>query len=260
MMRPEARPTAVAGRFYPGDPSHLRTMIRRMLNKIEVPADEQLAPAYVVPHAGYRFSGPVAATVYARLERFAGKVDRVVILGPSHFARLEGCAGSPAGMWETPLGDLHTVDAPGLPADPVPHQREHSIEVQLPFIQTVLGDVRITPIAVGYTPAEEVADLIDATVADDPRTVVLCSTDFSHFHPDEVARDLDRRTAAAVCELDHERIDSGDACGVFALRGLVAWAARHKYLPRQLALRTSADSYGGNPNRVVGYPAFAVDA
>lgn len=259
MMRPEARPAAVAGRFYPGDAVQLRTMIRRMLDKIEVPADEPFAPAYVVPHAGYRFSGPVAAAVYARLGRFADRVDRVVILGPSHFVALEGCAGSPSGMWETPLGEVHTVDAPGLAADPAPHEREHSIEVQVPFLQEVLGKVRITPIAVGATRAEEVADVIDAAVGEDPRTLLLCSTDFSHYHPDDVARELDRRTAAAVLDCDPTRIKRGDACGIFGLRGLLVWAARHGYRPRQLDLRTSADTFG-NPERVVGYPAFAVDA
>lgn len=257
-MRPEARPAAVAGRFYPGDAVQLRTMIRRMLDKIDIPADEQFAPAYVVPHAGYRFSGPVAAHVYARLERFTDRIDRVVILGPSHFVPLEGCAGSPAGMWETPLGDIHTVDAPNLPADAAPHEREHSIEVQVPFLQEVLGKARITPIAVGATRAEAVADVIDAAVADDPRTIVLCSTDFSHFHPDEIAREIDRRTAAAVLALDPARVQRGDACGIFGLRGLLAWAARKGYRARQLDLRTSADTFG-NPERVVGYPAFAFD-
>ena len=251
------RQPAVAGRFYPGDATQLRTTIRRMLDRIDVPDGERLAPAYVVPHAGYRFSGPIAAHVYARLERFADGIDRVVILGPSHRVPLRGCAASPAPAWRTPLGDAELVPAPPeVAVDPAPHEHEHSIEVQVPFLQEVLGDVRITPIAVGVTPAEDVADVIDAVVG--PRTVVLCSTDFSHYLSAEEAREVDRRTAASVCALDPARIGVKDACGVFGLRGLLTWAARHKHTPRQLDLRNSADTYG-NPERVVGYPAFAVE-
>lgn len=253
------RPSAVAGRFYPGDPTQLRTAIRRMLARIELPGGEALAPAYVVPHAGYRFSGPVASHVYARLREHKGSVGRVVLIGPSHFARLEGVAASPAATWSTPLGTVMVTAVPeGIPADPEPHAKEHSLEVQIPFLQEVLGDVPVTPIAVGVSAAEDVADVLDAVVGGARDTIVLCSTDFSHYHPQDVARELDRRTAQAVCDLDYSRIKVGDACGVFALRGLVAWAARRGYLPKRLDLRNSGDTFG-NPERVVGYPAFAME-
>lgn len=255
------RPSAVAGRFYPADPTQLRTAIRRMLERVKVsPNGDPLAPAYVVPHAGYRFSGPVAAQVYARLRPHKGSVSRVVLIGPSHFARLEGVAASPAATWSTPLGTVKVTAPPkGVPVDAEPHVKEHSLEVQIPFLQEVLGDVTVTPIAVGVSAAEDIADTLDDVIGGpDAGAIVLCSTDFSHYHPQDVARELDRRTAQAVCDLDYSRIKVGDACGVFALRGMVAWAARRRLRPRRLDLRNSGDTFG-NPERVVGYPAFAME-
>jgi AmmeMemoRadiSam system protein B len=142
-------------------------------------------------------------------------------------------------------------------ADDGPHQREHSLEVQLPLLIRALGDVPVIPIAVGISPVDNIVETIEAaTTAGGPGTVLVCSTDFSHYHDHTTAQQLDRRTAQAVLDLDPDQIGVRDACGVFALRGVVGWARQHKLTPELLDLRTSADTQG-NPDRVVGYPAFA---
>ena len=236
-----------------------------MLDAVDVPEDDVLAAGYVVPHAGYRYSGPIAAHVYARLRKHADAIRRVVLVGPSHFVRLEGAAVPTVDNWMTPLGEV-SVDAdlrttvlnrPDVVADDAPHLREHSLEVQLPFLIRAIGERPVLPINVGISPVENTVDIIDAAVnAGGPGTVLLCSTDLSHYHDQETAQRLDRRTADAVLRLEPTQIGVRDACGVFALRGTVGWARRHGLTPRLLDLRTSADTQG-NPERVVGYPAFA---
>jgi MEMO1 family protein len=258
---------AVAGQFYPDDPGVLAADVDGMLDAVDVPAGDVLARAYVVPHAGYRYSGPTAAHVYARLRAHAAQVSRVVIVGPAHRVPLKGCAVSGADRWLTPLGavpvDGHAAAlAAGGQAvvDDEPHAPEHSIEVQLPFLQRALGNAAVLPIAVGTAPAEDVAATIAAAVALAPAgTVVLCSTDLSHYLPDEQARRQDQRTLAAVGELAPDRIGTRDACGVYALRGLLGWARRAGLVARLLVYATSAET-GGDPGRVVGYPAVALNS
>lgn len=259
------RQPAVAGTFYPRDPTTLGQLVDRLLAAVAVPDDDRLAAAYVVPHAGYRYSGPVAAAVYARLRRHAPGVRAVVLLGPAHRVPLDGCAVSGASRWCTPLGEVpidvagaRTLAGRGLASiDDEPHVLEHSIEVQLPFLQRVLDPaVPVLPVCVGRHPQEDVAAAI-AAVSATAGTVVVCSTDLSHYLPDAQARAQDRRTAAAIVELAPERIGVRDACGVFALRGLLRWAASRDSQVTELALATSADTIG-DPARVVGYPAFAI--
>ncbi|MGH3646953.1 MAG: AmmeMemoRadiSam system protein B [Micromonosporaceae bacterium] len=261
---PGVRPAAVAGRFYPGDPAALTELVDRLLSEVKVPGDDPLAAGYVAPHAGYRFSGPIAARVYARLRRHAGTVRRVVLVGPSHFVRLEGCAVPAVDGWATPLGEL-ALDAEvrgallagalSVVADDAPHQREHSLEVQLPFLIRTLGtDITVLPIAVGICDVDDLVPVIEAAVTDG--ALLICSTDLSHYHDQVTAQRLDRRTAEAVMGLRPEEIGVRDACGVFALRGTVGWARHHKLTPELLDLRTSADTIG-DPDRVVGYPAVA---
>jgi AmmeMemoRadiSam system protein B len=257
------RAPAVAGQFYPADPATLTSMVDRMLEAVPVAAEE-LAAAYVVPHAGYRYSGATAAYVYARLRAHAGDVRRVVIVGPAHRVPAKGCVISGAATWRTPLGE---VPVDGLAAalagdghgvvDDRPHEPEHSIEVQLPFLQRALGAVPVVPIVVGSCPADDVmVTLASAVELAAPGTVVLCSTDLSHYEPDEEARRQDRRTIQAVLDLAPERIGMRDACGVFALRGLVAWARHAGLTPRLLHHATSAETTG-DLARVVGYPAMS---
>lgn len=258
------RHPAVAGAFYPADPGTLTTMIDDLVGAVEVPDTERLAAAYVVPHAGYRFSGATAAHVYARLAVHAAKIARVVLLGPAHRVALKGCAVPSTDRWLTPLGEVtvdehaRTLVADGHAAvDDAPHLPEHSLEVQVPFLQRVVPGVPIVPVLVGSSTSDDIVVTV-AAAADEPGTVVLCSTDLSHYLPDAQARAQDERTAKAVEDLAPDRIGVRDACGVFALRGTVAWVRHAGLTPRRLALTTSADS-GGDPGRVVGYPAFAFD-
>lgn len=253
---------AVAGRFYPREPARLATTVDQLLDLVEVPEEEPLATAYVVPHAGYPFSGPTAAYVFARLRRHAERIRRVVLLGPAHFVPVAGCAVPAAAAWATPLGELPVVDPDGLAGhaavDDAPHAPEHSLEVQLPFLQRALGRaVPIQPVAVGRAGPAAVARIIAAAGAGTPPgTVILCSTDLSHYQDVATATRQDAATATAVTALAPDRVGPRDACGAYALRGLLAWARATGLRPDLLSLATSADT-AGDPSRVVGYGAFA---
>lgn len=248
------RPAAVAGLFYPSGPIMLRDMIELELSRVELPDAEPSARGYIVPHAGYRFSGSVAAHVYARLRRDADTIERVVLIGPSHRVALRGFAGTAHSGWQTPLGTADIANTSIVVSDDAFHEQEHSLEVQVPFLQTVLPGVPITPVAVGAARSEEVAQLITEII--DDGSVLLCSTDLSHYLDQSAAQARDRATADAILGLAPQRIQRGDACGLFPLRGTLQWAADQGLTPTELDLRTSADTYGGR-DRVVGYSAFS---
>lgn len=258
------RMPAVAGRFYPGHAEELGWLVDELVGAVEVPDGEGAAAAYVVPHAGYRYSGPTAAHVYARLRAYPA--GRVVLLGPAHYSPVRRCAVPMARVWRTPLGDVpidvdtaHRLLADGyVAADDEPFEREHSLEVQLPFLQCCLPpEVPVLPIVVGPSTMEDVAAVVAAAVG--PGSVVMCSTDLSHYQTANVARRQDSRTAQAVLDLTPQRVGVRDACGVFALRGLIGWARQLGLRPRLLHLSTSADTTG-DTGRVVGYGAFAFTA
>ncbi|MDG6110145.1 AmmeMemoRadiSam system protein B [Dactylosporangium aurantiacum] len=264
MTRPSTtRPEAVAGTFYPADPAQLTAMIDGLLDAAP-PASAPPAAAYVVPHAGYRWSGPTAAHVYRELRDRAEPFERAVVLGPAHHVALRGAAVPTVEAWASPLGPI-AIDLEGARrlterglavADDRPHAPEHSIEVQVPLLLRV--QVRaMLPVLVGPGDPAAVAALLDAVAA--PGTIVLCSTDLSHFLTDEEARRQDAATAAAVEDLAPERIGTGDACGRHPLRGLLTWARRRAPRVERLALATSADT-GGPRDRVVGYAAFRLSA
>ena len=253
----------MAGTFYPADAGSLASTVDGLLGHAAAGRQPGGQPAaLIVPHAGYRYSGLVAAQAYARLRGPAG-VGRILLLGPSHFVPIVGLAGPAADAWRSPLGDVpidHAArELAALPADDRPHAREHSLEVQLPFLQRVFGGSRpaVLPVAVGRSAPTLTSDAIERllTAGD---LLVIVSTDLSHYHDDSTARQRDARTAAAILACDPTAIGDGDACGAYALRGLLAWAARHAAQVRQLDLRTSADA-GGDPGRVVGYGAFEVN-
>lgn len=262
-----ARVPAVAGRFYPAGADELTATVDSLLAAARgTDEQEPLAAAYVVPHAGYRYSGPTAARVYARLRRHGGQISRVVLIGPAHFVPLGGCAAPSAATWLTPLGgvpvDTATVQALAraghAAVDDGPHGPEHSLEVQLPFLQRVLpAGVPIVPLVVGRSRPDEVAAALVAATAG-PGTLVLCSTDLSHYQDLAAARSQDGGTAQAVLGLAGDRVGVRDACGVFALRGLLVWARQRALRPSLLHLCTSADATG-DATRVVGYGAFAFD-
>ncbi|MCC3763545.1 AmmeMemoRadiSam system protein B [Glycomyces sp. TRM65418] len=253
------RPPAVAGRFYPADPGQLRADIERLIDTVG-PVSEPLAAAYIAPHAGYGYSGPVAAEVYARLAAHRGRVKRVVLVGPSHHSPLRGHAAAPYARWDTPLGQVRAVPTTVVGSSRLPHQSEHSLEVQLPFLQVALGeDIEVTPVACGMSQTPDTARVIAALLEEAGEDAVLiCSTDLSHYHDQATADRVDAATAEAIRSLRPREIAPQHACGVFALRGTLAWADATGRRPRQLALATSAET-AGRPDRVVGYPAFAIE-
>jgi AmmeMemoRadiSam system protein B len=244
----------VAGLFYPADAGELAAMVDALLEGAGVGPGPPPA-ALVAPHAGHAFSGPVAASAFA----LARSARRFAVLGPSHFVPLEGLAASSADSWETPLGSVpvsselrELAHAAGAVVDDAPHERDHAIEVELPFLQRACGEgLEILPVAVGRTTVEDVASVIAELDA-----IVVVSTDLSHFQPEERARMLDRRTAEAVVARDPLGIDDDAACGVYALRGMLEHARREDLDVELLDLRTSADA-SGDARRVVGYGAFS---
>jgi len=258
------RRPAAAVSFYPGDPEELGAALDRLLAEASVRSALGGPVGLVVPHAGYAYSGPVAATAYRLLAESAAIPERVAVLGPAHFVPLGGVAVPEATGWETPLGvvqiDVELREravSQGAVVNDRPHAPEHAVEVQLPFLQRVVGSaLRVLPVAVGTAEPEEVATLIEALMRV-PGTLVVVSTDLSHYHHHETARALDSRTAAAVVAGDLGAIGLDAACGAHALRGAVAYASRRGLELHLLDLRTSADTAGG-PSRVVGYGAFAL--
>jgi hypothetical protein len=261
------RPSAVSGHFYPDDPVELAKHVDALLARVPLAqVSDRPARAYVVPHAPYWYSGATAAPVYSRLRAVASEVRRVILIGPSHYEPLRGCAVPSSQIWQTPLGDVQVDrelclelarDGHVTIADS-PHTAEHSLEVQLPFVQRALGPgVSVLPVAVGQATVDDVVVTLAAALEIAAAgTVVLCSTDLSHDLSQTAAQRQDGRTVQAVLALAPERIGVRDACGVYCLRGLVGWARHEGYTPTLLHLCTSAD-HAGDPSRVVGYSAFA---
>lgn len=241
------RSAAVAGQFYPDDAGQLRGLVGRYLQAAR--PGGPVPKALIVPHAGYAYSGPIAASAYALLAPLRARVRRVVLLGPAHFA--------------TPLGQV-PVDIEAVEAacrveavqvvDPA-HTWEHCLEVQLPFLQEVLDDFAILPLLVGEAEAEEIVAVLDVLWGGD-ETLVVVSSDMSHFHDYETAQRLDGATAKAIEALKDENLDKTRACGCTAIKGLLR-VARHRRLQAEVVdLRNSGDT-AGPPERVVGYGAYA---
>jgi AmmeMemoRadiSam system protein B len=259
------RPAAVAGRFYPADPSALAGLVDGLLGDVRVEQDAARPVAAIAPHAGYQYSGAVAASTYAHLARWRLDLARVVVLGPAHFVPLEGMAVPGVDAFATPLGPVEidadartaVIGMPGVAVDDYPHQGEHSLETQLPFLQRALGlAVRVLPVAVGRTEPATVAALL-ATVVSAGDTVAVVSTDLSHHLDLAAARERDARTTAAILRGDGAAVRPTDACGHWALRGLLHHVAEHRMDVELLRLGTSADA-GADADSVVGYGAFLV--
>lgn len=254
------RPAAVAGMFYPGSANVLDAEVREMLSCAET---EVAAPkAVIVPHAGYVYSGPVAASAYAALRKSAMAIRRVVIFGPAHRVWVPGLAASSADLFETPLGrvrvDRKAIDAvadlPQVEINDAAHAGEHSLEVQLPFLQAVLDDFAIVPFVVGGATAAQVAEVIELLWGG-PETLIVVSSDLSHYLPYAEARQIDRSTADSILRrqaLPHHE----QACGATPINGLLEVARRRNLAPTLLDLRNSGDT-AGDKSRVVGYAAFA---
>jgi AmmeMemoRadiSam system protein B len=259
--QPTIRPAAVAGAFYSRNPQALARDVDQFL--AEATPVPRRPKALIVPHAGYIYSGPVAASAYLGLRTLDPKPTKVVLLGPAHHVAFQGLALPGVEALETPLG-LVRLD-PGLVAtakgfgfvseSPRAHEREHSLEVQLPFLQRVLGDFTLLPLAVGRVDTADVQALLEA-VWGGPETLIVVSSDLSHYRPYVEARAIDRRTAARIIAFEDEALDGEQACGVYPVRGLLRTAKAKHLVAEVVDLRTSGDT-AGDRGRVVGYGSFA---
>jgi len=255
------RPAAVAGQFYAADPQQLLTDVLQYLAAANAELSVQ-PKALIVPHAGYIYSGAVAASAYKLLEAVSTRIRQVILLGPSHRVALNGVATSDANFYETPLGKIKinrdfcisTEQLSFVHQNNLAHKDEHSLEVQLPFLQTVLDDFELTPFVVGDCNRNDIASLLNLFFdADD--TLFVISTDLSHFHDYATASHKDQLTSAAIEALQPENISFDDACGRNPLNGFLSLARQKKLNIKQLDLRNSGDT-AGDKNRVVGYGAY----
>jgi MEMO1 family protein len=259
----DVRRPAVAGTFYPAEPAALRAAVDRLLADVAGPPvmAGDAPKALIVPHAGYLYSGPIAAAAYARLRPIASAVRRVILLGPAHRVALHGLALPSARTFATPLGVI-AIDAqaaalarrlPHVSESDAAHAGEHSLEVQLPFLQRVLPDFTLVPFVVGDATADMVADVLDVLWGG-PETLIVISSDLSHYHPYREAREIDTMTAARILafapSVDHEQ-----ACGATPINGLLRSGHRRGLQAELLDLRNSGDT-AGDRSRVVGYAAF----
>ncbi|MBX3592476.1 MAG: AmmeMemoRadiSam system protein B [Burkholderiaceae bacterium] len=260
-MSSSTRPAAVAGTFYPGAAGALRDAISDCLSSAAGPIRGPAPKLLVVPHAGYIYSGPIAAQAYALLAPWRDRIERVVLLGPAHRVAVRGFAAPTVAAFETPLGavrvDRETIDAlaalPQVVSNDVAHMHEHSLEVQLPFLQTVLGHFSIVPLVVGRATPVEVAEVLERVWGGD-ETLIVVSSDLSHYLPRPQARAADAATVERILALDAS-IDHDQACGATPLNGALRVARARGLAPRLLDLRNSGDT-AGDRSRVVGYGAI----
>jgi AmmeMemoRadiSam system protein B len=260
------RPPAVAGTFYPDDSDALQSMVSTML--AEATDRNQARPltqpkAIIAPHAGYIYSGPVAASVYALLEPFRDTIKRVVLLGPAHRVAFRGIATTRADGYATPLGRIEIDKAAieSLSSQPQvmqldeAHANEHSLEVQLPFLQTVLSTgFTLVPLVVGDATSDEVASVLNQLWGG-PETLIVVSTDLSHFHNYETATIQDQATSLAIETYSPQKISGADACGCRPLNGLLTVAKQKRLNIDVVDLRNSGDTAGPRDS-VVGYGAY----
>jgi len=250
------RAAAVSGMFYPADAGELGQSVRRYLAAVR--REERPAPkALIVPHAGYVYSGPIAAAAYASIAGASERITRVVLIGPSHRLAVRGFAAVGWEAFETPLGevpvDTQAValirDLPQVTVMEGAHLREHSLEVQLPFLQEVLADFAIVPLAVGDATPEEVAEVLEVLWGG-PETLILVSSDLSHYHDYETARRLDQATSRAIEALEPEAIGYEQACGRVPINGLLTVARRLDLKAETIDLRNSGDTAGDGDSSI----------
>lgn len=258
-----ARKPAVAGLFYPANPNDLRQALRGYLDAAN---GEGGAPkAMIAPHAGYIYSGPVAASAYVRLRPARGKISRVVLLGPAHRVGFTGLALHSADTFLTPLGEIPidgevltlVRDLPQIQVYDAAHAQEHSLEVHLPFLQETLGAFKLVPLVVGDAEPREVAEVLDRLWGG-AETLIVISSDLSHFHDYATAQRLDGATSRAIENLRYEDIQYDDACGRNPVNGLLYVARQRGLKPKTVDLRNSGDTAGPR-HQVVGYGAYVFE-
>ena len=255
------RPAAVADMFYTGNPAQLQAEIQSMLAEASITAP--VPKAIIVPHAGYIYSGPIAASAFAQLIPAKDKIHRVVLLGPCHRVALTGLATSSADYFETPLGSIpierelsdQLLQLPQVHELDLSHAQEHSLEVQLPFLQQVLNEFTLLPLVVGDASGADVHEVLEAVWGGD-ETLIVISSDLSHYHDYDTAQAMDAATCKAIENLDGEHIHYDQACGRNPVLGLLLSARKHHLKVNTLDLRNSGDT-AGDKNKVVGYGAWA---
>ncbi len=257
-----SRPARVAGLFYPGSAENLSRTVSRLLASARSKEHPDLS-GIIVPHAGYVYSGPIAASAFASLPSSQSRFRRCVLVGPSHFVPFKGVAAPSFTSFATPLGEMpvDTVAVNELLAearvviDDGPHERDHAIEVELPFLQRIYGNLPIVPLLFGITSARAVAAAVAQVWFDE--TLLVISSDLSHYEDYEAARAHDLRTAKSIEAFEESVIGPADACGDLAIRGALI-AARQRDLPiERIDLRNSGDT-SGDKQGVVGYGAWAI--
>ncbi len=257
------RPPQVAGMFYPGRGEALARAVDGYL--AEWQPGLAVPKAVIAPHAGYVYSGPVAAAAYARIAAARGRIERVVLLGPSHRIPFVGIAAPEATAFATPLGTISVdreavdgiLDMPGVVTLDAAFDGEHCLEVHLPFLQRTLGSFALVPLIVGDAPPGEVAAVLE-TLWGGEATLIVISSDLSHYHDYEAARMLDRETAGRIERLEVATLSPDTACGCRAVAGLLTVAATREMRVTRLDLRNSGDT-AGDRDRVVGYGAWAFE-
>lgn len=258
----QIREPAVAGLFYPDDPRQLQQQLEYFMGAERAAPDHP--KALIVPHAGYVYSGSVAASAYRTLAGMHGRITRVLLLGPAHRVAFSGLAATGMTHFSTPLGlvriDRNAVQSlltlPQVRIIEEAHREEHSLEVQLPFLQTLLGEeFSLVPLVVGDADGASVAEVIE-TLWGGEETLIVISSDLSHYHDYATAQRLDSATSRAIEQLDADAIDFDQACGRNPVSGLLLAARRHHLHAATLDQRNSGDTAGGR-DRVVGYGAYA---
>jgi hypothetical protein len=257
------RAPAVAGLFYPNDARQLKSTLAGYLAAAR--AAGPVPKAIIAPHAGYIYSGPIAASVYARIAGARETIRRVVLLGPSHRVGFRGLALPTAAYFDTPLGrirlDLEAIatirDLPQVVELDSAHAQEHSLEVQLPFLQQVLSDFTLVPLAVGEAEPHEVAEVLERLWGG-PETLIVISSDLSHYHEYTEAQQLDQATSRAIEALDAAAIGYEQACGRIPVNGLLTIARRKRLHAHTVDLRNSGDTAGAR-DHVVGYGAYVFE-
>lgn len=254
------RPAAVAGLFYPDNVSQLKLMLDDMLDDVTSPAPPP--KAMIVPHAGYIYSGPIAASAYASLKYVRDQIKQIILLGPSHRLAFNGMALSSAQYFVTPLGKIPLDTALIETLSTLPdtqildqaHQQEHSLEVQLPFLQAVLNDFTLVPIVVGHCPTPSLAKVLEACWGNE-QTLIVISSDLSHYHDYDTAKKLDSETSEAIMQLRYDDIHPDMACGSYPVNGLLSIAQRHHLQAACIDVRNSGDT-AGDHQHVVGYGSY----
>ena len=262
----QARPPAVAGSFYPGQATQLAGALEQLMAKAPGPPARAAEPVkgIIAPHAGYVYSGPIAATAYATLAARADQIHKVVLLGPAHRVHLQGLALPVASRFATPLGEVEidaelaarVLELPQVQRNAQAHAHEHSLEVHLPFLQALLPQFSLLPLVVGDATPEQVAEVLELCWGG-PETAIVISSDLSHYHSYAEATQLDHATANWIVSANAPGLDPRRACGARCIDGLIALGQRHPLAIELLDLRNSGDTAGPR-DQVVGYGAFAI--